>query len=352
MNHMFGGQPSPSPDFPQPIHVVTGNNTIGVQGKNLANLSILNDVPSISNGNLVYYKGGACTDFIEIDNTKNYYFSFSQYQGTTKYVLFYDANKTYLGYSTIDNTYNLRNYANYSQSKYVRLRVDVLSRIEYVQLEQGSTATSYVPYYHTNYPINLGSIELCKIGDYQDYLYKENGNWYKKPNILKTNFSANTVISKVEKSSNDLAFNFIFYDYCDLNYNNTLVKCSHYPTYSRIIYNKNSIFNNYQTDTIIIHAFDDIFTSEMTVEQAKAKFYELYDDKLVFYTKLEQEPIEITDETLIAQLEAIYNHLALVKGTNHITITPSDLEPYVTLNYMQDLPSKLDNLDSRLALLE
>ena len=28
------------------------------------------------------------------------------------------------------------------------------------------------------YPINLGSLELCKIGDYQDYLFKNNGKWY------------------------------------------------------------------------------------------------------------------------------------------------------------------------------
>ena len=29
------------------------------------------------------------------------------------------------------------------------------------------------------YPLSLGSMELCKISDYQDYIYKENGIWYK-----------------------------------------------------------------------------------------------------------------------------------------------------------------------------
>ena len=40
-----------------------------------------------------------------------------------------------------------------------------------VQLEQGSTATTYEP--------NIsGQLELCKIGDYQDYIYKNSGKWY------------------------------------------------------------------------------------------------------------------------------------------------------------------------------
>lgn len=40
---------------------------------------------------------------------------------------------------------------------------------ELVMIEEGSTATSYEPYY--NY-------ELCKIGNYQDYIYKSGDDWY------------------------------------------------------------------------------------------------------------------------------------------------------------------------------
>ena len=39
-----------------------------------------------------------------------------------------------------------------------------------VQLERGSSKTSFSPYFTP--------IELCKIGDYQDYIYKDSGNWY------------------------------------------------------------------------------------------------------------------------------------------------------------------------------
>lgn len=77
------------------------------------------------------------------------------------------------------------------------------------QLEAGSTATSFEPYVggtaspnpdfpqevqtvtgrqtitiddggeqSQTYEINLGDIELCKIGDYQDYIYKDGDSWY------------------------------------------------------------------------------------------------------------------------------------------------------------------------------
>lgn len=42
--------------------------------------------------------------------------------------------------------------------------------IKNIQLEKGSTATTYAPYFTP--------IELCKIGTYQDYIYKSGDDWY------------------------------------------------------------------------------------------------------------------------------------------------------------------------------
>lgn len=46
-----------------------------------------------------------------------------------------------------------------------------------IQIEKGSQATSYAAYFEP--------IELCKIGDYQDYLYKSGDKWYKHKAIGK-----------------------------------------------------------------------------------------------------------------------------------------------------------------------
>ena len=50
-----------------------------------------------------------------------------------------------------------------------------------LQLELGSTATSYAPYFEP--------IELCKIGDYQDYIYEDEGEWYLHKAIVKYTFN-------------------------------------------------------------------------------------------------------------------------------------------------------------------
>ena len=47
-----------------------------------------------------------------------------------------------------------------------------------LQLEEGETPTDYVPYQSQSYTVNLGSTELCKIGNYQDYIYKSGDDWY------------------------------------------------------------------------------------------------------------------------------------------------------------------------------
>lgn len=58
----------------------------------------------------------------------------------------------------------------------------------YVQIEKGSEATTYEPHQGKEFPLDLGSIELCKIGDYQDYIFKENNKWYKHKVIGKIVF--------------------------------------------------------------------------------------------------------------------------------------------------------------------
>ena len=48
---------------------------------------------------------------------------------------------------------------------------------DYPQQIQTVTGTQTVSINGTDYPISLGSIELCKLGDYQDYIYKDGSDW-------------------------------------------------------------------------------------------------------------------------------------------------------------------------------
>jgi hypothetical protein len=326
----------PNPDHPQDIHVVTGNNTIEVQGKNLFPSDLVrtdkdwlkvNDDGSVT---INYPSGNTLTQVnlfrTPINIPESTYRMKIFVEGTFKggNLILQNINGNWGNQRSITDG-QLFSFSSLKNMQIWEIYAGTNCTIKF-ELEEGTTVpTEYHQYYHKDYPINLGSLELCKIGNYQDYLYKENGNWYKKPNILKTNFNATTRISSIQKKANDQAFDFVFFDYCDLNQNNILAICTHYP--SKISFKSKSIFNDHNTDTYIVHPFDDIFTSEMTVAQARAKFHEVYDDKLIFYTKMTQEPIEITDETLIAQLDAIENAMSTT-GTTTITQTNADL-PFI-----------------------
>lgn len=349
---------TPNPDCPQDIHVVTGNNTIRVQGKNLFNKDNYN-IKSLSTA--VNTSGGSGT-YTAATNQKHIYIPCKP---STDYVVVKDvSNISVLGiYETaVEPATNVsytclyfssssngkRHITTSANAQYldIRINTDAITQYEIDTIvstlliaEGTDTNISYEPYYHADYPVNLGSIELCKIGDYQDYFYKENGNWYKYAAIYKFIWNGGTI----RTTGNH------FYIYVPKRCLRSLSNCA--DRYIWVSYS--SGFNNLPNfhigmeGTGTLHIQDQRFT---TAAELRAEYEQ---NPLKTYMRLETpEAIQITDETLISQLDAIYEHLQLIKGINNITITASDLAPYMKLNYMQDLPSKLDNIDSRLALLE
>ena len=125
----------PSPDYRSKIE--------NLEGKNLVQQMNWKQVPSITTGATVTTVHGYGTDFIEVDNTKNYIFSYS---GTadSKYVAYYDESKNFLGHGI---NLQIDSYANWNVTKYVRLRIDCSENaVTNLQLEEGTVATPYVPY--------------------------------------------------------------------------------------------------------------------------------------------------------------------------------------------------------------
>ena len=113
------------------------------EGKNLVKQMNWKQLPSISTGATVTTVYGYGTDFIEVDNTKNYVFSYSG-TANSRYIVYYDKNKNFLGYYTNLQT---NNFAKWSETGYVRLRVDCpQDSVTAFQLEEGTVATDYEPY--------------------------------------------------------------------------------------------------------------------------------------------------------------------------------------------------------------
>lgn len=192
-----GGIPSPNPDYPQDIQVVSGDQTVKVTGKNLAKID---DLTATSYG-LAYTFNSSGT--IVVNNTST---ATSTASANTDYPIALIAGQTYTlslnnpvknsdvmlrfqreaggvlsgaGASSVNRvfTFTAENTEN------VRLQVRVTSGVTLnnftmtPQLELGSTATSYEPYQSQTYPLTLGNLELAKIGTYQDYIWKDGSDW-------------------------------------------------------------------------------------------------------------------------------------------------------------------------------
>lgn len=370
---------SPNPNYPQLIHVVTGNNTVKVEGSNIFDEQIELGTIDYSNGN----NSNSSTiirskNYIPISSTFTIIAKETFASAHTLGFRYYDKNYNYIGrvtksqftnYATInpDNSLDTSKTVAYMRFLDTSANGDATEKFA-IRIDNG---TAYEPYYHQEYPINLGTLELCKIENYQDTIFKntpdseyydsslvENG-WYKYGAIRKYTEAISATITESEKYRGVVKTRANLHDmtsttnvYIGGKSKNSVITDS--TSTSKISYNY-----GWGGLAILYSTSDSAKIKELGNIETTADFRAWFNANEILYIPINTDYddidiTQITDTTLIAQLEAIYNHLVLTKGINHITIsaTPQDLAPYVTLNYMQDLPSKLNNLASRIELLE
>ena len=93
-------------------------------------------------------------------------------------ICFYDKNNHFIEGIKYNNHANV-SFTTKSNTDYALVSVVTLSTaarydLDIFQIEIGSSATTYDSYFNQTLNINLNDLELCKIGNYQDYFYKEN----------------------------------------------------------------------------------------------------------------------------------------------------------------------------------
>ena len=199
------------------------------------------------------------------------------------------------------------------------------------QLELGTTATTYESYYN---------IELCKIGDYQDYIYKSDDKWYVHKTIGKLELSSPTSISRLNTALTNTQS---LYRWAAYYAGETLptsssssalipIYCSHFEAKTRL-----NTFNNIQgiappapgdtgTQTVIFYA--------SSLAQSSAEDVTTWlnnNNPVVYYQLATSTETEITNATLIAQLDALQNS-AFDRWTGVETeVQELSLQPYLTV---------------------
>jgi hypothetical protein len=177
-----GGMPSPSPDYPQEIQSVTGLQKVNITGKNLFNFNTF-----ISSSNMVVIDSSSSNSLVarvtQASTWATVRYRIFNLKENTNYSLKYDFENSYNSelYKhtwvvvrnpiTGDNIYNDSYYKNdvvtfnTGDNKYLDLIFQVTINapavintltITNIQLEQGSTATTYEPYKGNTYEVNLG----------------------------------------------------------------------------------------------------------------------------------------------------------------------------------------------------
>ena len=358
---------TPTPDTPQDIHVVTGDNTLNIGHKNLFEIGQTSDYSRMNNdiginGNtfsIVIKSSGDTWTF----NTKH------NYTGDKTYTLTAIASKTYSRFfirlrnfedtgwvTNSDYTITGWNYNSYYGGWYkdnVSTTANVTitipnclywqiglgysnnsvttgntETISNVQIELGSTATTYEPFIEpTTQLLSLGSIELAKIGDYTDRIYKSGDKWYwykltKKVNLAeltwdtyKTDgYRSNTLSDILIPSSISVVGDIIATKYIAREQNGTIP-------------------NGY----IAISGTSQLLCVDTTGTPTGTAYYVLATPTTT----------EITDETLLAQLENILAMHTNKNVTNAwIEPTGTNAQAGMVLVYRQDLETMFDNISN------
>lgn len=326
---------SPNPSYPQPIEVVTGQNDITICGKNLFDANTVTTGYYISSTNeQVSASGWAISDYIRVNENGIYTYQGLTTAGTNPYSAYYDKNKNFISsfkQAIGTNTITIPNNAYY-------VRFSMRNTTEHpnpttFMIEKGSTASTYEAYTGTTYPVNLGNIELCKIGTYQDRIYKSNNKWYLEKNINKASFNGSEnwttgslgtnsysySISDVKLGSNTSPLYIISNLFRGVTYSERASAgnniCYSATSRENSLYIRNTDYQNLNE-----------FTTMLSVKNL-----------IVYYVLMSTTTTEITDSTLVSQLNALSN--STLYSTTNIDTTTSNLLPYIDLQYNVVTPS-------------
>ena len=184
-----------------------------------------------------------------------------------------------------------------------------------LQMEIGSTAHSYTPYGK--------AIELCKIGDYQDTIVKDNGKWYLNKQIGKVVLDGS---ENYNAYNNTFILNFDFNPRMKPTINNgrlPLIKCKYLLP---ITWNESwaTIQSFFAMNEI---GEKRIRMSLPNMELADFKTWLQSNNMPIYYVMETPTYTEITDSTLISQLETLLKARSYLGQTN-ITQTNNDL-PFI-----------------------
>lgn len=280
------------------------------------------DISTITTGKTINQGTGNVTtdasnrdtsDFIKVKPNTQYTCSTTM----TRYA-YYDENKTFKNFYTGGTTITTN-----SDTQYIRFSYD--NSLTNIQFEKGTKKNSFTPY-------GVQPIELCKIGNYQDYIYKTD-KWYLHKEIGKVVLDGSETIIfdgststpsqrstfRITISNNPKTTDYI---------SNRFIKGS--STSNRLIF----VANNNKPYISLEDAITGINTSDSNTEKInKLKSWLSTHNTIVYYVLATPTDTEITDTTLLEQLETIKRSY---DGVTNISQENNDLPFIITASAIKE----------------
>lgn len=157
------------------------------------------------------------------------------------------------------------------------------------------------------YTVNLGSIELCKIGDYQDYIYKSGDDWYLHKETAKmvldgiTNAMTGEYVNGITQD-----YNFCTKLIDDMKEGAQVGYCSYLTVSTGSPYgaNKETIFFGSQSNNYVYMGVLSSRTGGLRTLTAFNTYLETH-PATIYYVLATSTDTKITNSTLIGQLEDV-----------------------------------------------
>lgn len=345
-----GGVPAPNPDYPQAVNTVTGEQTVKVNGKNLSpsldeytwqayhasNLSVTSTSVScktstrstssgvyIARANLstvcpaLAQTGSVVSCSVNLSVASHIKCGFEGGVTGTYVSIDVPAGNTNISFIT-KTTGNL--------SFYVENKTGATMTISNLQVESGSTATEFSPYaqLHT---VNLGSIELCKIDDYQDYIYRDGDDWYVHKATGKSMLGGLAWLPTAGRGST--AYRMVSTDLKGLfvppldNQRYLIGYCSHFKmeTAEGTYYYRTGISGSPNGNRIYIWHPD--YNKDTTESSTGFKTWLTNNNVVFYYPLVTPTDTKITDSSLVEQLDALMEG-GSYEGKTYIKVTATD----------------------------
>ena len=333
---------TPTPSDPIPVEVVTGNQEINVFGKNYFNKSnpdvknIYIDSTNSKIGNLANARSIIVPCRPNTDYTVSKIVTPRFIVGLTDVIP--ENNVTCLNIIRDDTATQLTITGNASAKYLIVFLTNSYDNstwqniLNSIQIEEGTTKTSYEEYSGYTKTISLGNIELCKIGDYQDRIYKQGNKWYLEKNVGKIVLNGSESWSR---NSENKGYTLPFTN--NRNTSEYVGLCNNFEVQSNAYTWTNLYYCGWNTSNVFWVREDNEIAS--TLEEWKQWLSS--HNTIVYYILNAPVITEITDTSLISQLEAIYD---IILNTNNTIITNGtiiDITGYV------DIMSLITTQDSR-----